>query len=129
MIAQAEQRRREDARAKVELFFNVHAPELKNRFTREMLDDYVRRYMGDDKAAEVVEARADTLLEVIRQHLEKVQPAAARDTFDDLLARFALRKRKIQESDLDTQDKEMLLIQIEEEREAAVRKAVRDGRV
>lgn len=120
-------RRREDARSEVELFFNVNAPELKNRFTREMLDDYVSRYMGDDKAPELVEERAATLLKAIQQHLDKVVSPIRNLSFDQILAAFEARKNKIQQSTLDDNDKTTLLIQLDEEREAAVQQAIRDG--
>ena len=123
----SDQQRREDARSRVELFFNVNAPELKNRFTREMLDDYVKRYMGDDKTAQVVEERAAALLKTIQQHLDKVVSPIRNLSFDEILAAFEARKIKIKQSALEEQDIKTLLIQLDEEREAAVKQAMRDG--
>lgn len=125
----AQQKRREDARAKVELFFNAHAPELAGRFTRAMLDEYVQRYMGDGRPADVVDERGESLIAVIRQHLDRAVPKATVQTLDDILAAFASRKRKIQESGLEREDVEHLLIQLEDQREAAVTKAIQEGRV
>lgn len=123
------QRSRDDARARVAIFFNLHAPELGNRFTRTMLDEFVSRYMGDDKAPEDVASRAEQLSEVIRQHLTKVQPAAEFLSLESVLAAYAARKKKIQHSDLDPRDKETLLIQLDEHRERDVSSALREGRV
>lgn len=123
----AQQKRREDARARVELFFNVNAPELAARFTRDMLADYLTRYMGDERPAEVVEERGETLLGVIRQHLDKAVPKPSAQSLDDVLATFQARMRKIRESALDDDDKQHLLIQLEEQREAAVARAIREG--
>lgn len=123
------QKRREDARARVEIAFALHAPELGQRFTRAMLDEFVARYMGDDKAPEDVEARADQLAGVIRQHLAKVQPASQVQTVDELLAAYAARRQKIQGADLDPRDKETPLIQLDEQRERDLAQALREGRV
>lgn len=125
----ADQRRREDARAKAEIFFNLHAPELAGRFTRAMLDEFTARYLGDDREAADVEARADQVLGVMREHLGKVQPATATQSVEGLLTLFDERKRKIAATDLDPLDKETLLIRLDEEREAAVTRALREGRV
>lgn len=125
--AETASQRRENARSRVELFFSVNAPEVRNRFTREMLDDYLKRYMGDEKQPEVVEERAEALIGIIRQHLDKVVSPIRRMSFDEILAVFENRKLKIQESSLDPRDKEKLLIQLEDEREAAVTQAIRDG--
>ena len=113
----------------MELFFNVNAPELATRFTRDMLNDYLTRYMGDERPAELAEERAETLLGVIRQHLDKVAPRPQVQTLDDVLATFEARMRKIRESGLEEEDKQHLLIQLEEQREAAVAQAIREGRM
>lgn len=127
--AAGDQKRREDARGRVELFFNVNAPELQNRFTRDMLTDYVTRYMGDERPAELVEERGETLMGVIRQHLDKAVPKGNAQTLDDVLATFEVRMRKIRESGLEDEDKQHLLIQLADQREAAVTKAIQEGRV
>ena len=70
-----DRRRRETARAACEVLFELHAWELASRFTREMFDEFVRRHLGDDKAPELVEERAQLLQAIIRKHVEKVEPS------------------------------------------------------
>lgn len=68
------QRRRENAREACERFYFLHAPELKDRFSREVLDEYLQKYMGDNREPEYVEERSHHLLAMLRGHLEKIEP-------------------------------------------------------
>src|ERR1017187_524054 len=63
---EAAQGRRDEAKAACEWLFALHAPELKNRFTREMFDDFVHRHFGDHKMPEYVERRAAELCDIVR---------------------------------------------------------------
>src|SRR5689334_10537585 len=65
------QQRREEARATCEKLFMIHGPEIRERFPREMFDDFVKRYLHDGRPVEEVERRATELCEIIRSHLEK----------------------------------------------------------
>ena len=68
-------RRREDTRSACELFYHLFAPELGERFSQAMFDDFVRRYMGDDRAEEV--ARSLSLQEetgMARQKNPSISP-------------------------------------------------------
>lgn len=70
--AATDQKRREDARAKCDVLFALHGPELRERFTKEMFDDFIRRHLGDDRSADYVEQRARELCEIVQKHLEMV---------------------------------------------------------
>jgi hypothetical protein len=81
----AARKRREDARAKCEIFFGLHAPEIGARFSKAMYDDFVRRHLGDDHTPEHVEERARQLVELLERHLDKIEPAdEAPQTIGDL---------------------------------------------
>ena len=54
----AEESRRVDARAKVEMFYALHAPELTGRFGRDRFEEFVNRYLIGSKPAVDVERRA-----------------------------------------------------------------------
>jgi hypothetical protein len=124
----AEARRREDARARVEILFHLNMPEMGSRFPREIFDDFVARYMGDGKDPEYVEARAEQLAEVIRQHLDRVRPLRP-GTIDEILAAYASRRQKIEQATLDDRDKQVLLIQLDQRREQDVTEAIAEGRL
>jgi hypothetical protein len=63
--------RRDEARSECLLYFQLHSPELSDRFGRQQFDEYVRFYMGDDKPPEEVERRAQRLIGLMDGHLEK----------------------------------------------------------
>lgn len=72
--AQADQRRREDAKFRCELVFASFGPELKDRFPREQFDDFVRKFMRDDQPPETVERNGDQLNQLMKIHHSKVEP-------------------------------------------------------
>jgi hypothetical protein len=65
---------REDTRYACELFYNVHAPKIGDRFSKQELHDFINRYMGDTQSLDVIRRRANQLVETIRQHVEAVDP-------------------------------------------------------
>jgi hypothetical protein len=107
------QQRREAARAACEDLYLLHAPEIGERLSREVLADYVRRHMGDDRPAETVEARARQLQEIIRRHLERVEPPPKRMTIAELAEWFLREKRQIDAAPLSPEDREAILAQLE----------------
>jgi len=78
------QRRRVEARAAAELSFSLFGPKLENRFTREMLQEYISTYMGDDQPPEDVERRGQELIATLQRHLEQVEPPETKRTLEDL---------------------------------------------
>ena len=122
-------RRRADARASCELFYNLHAPEIGSRFSKEAFSDFVARHLGDNQPVEYVEQRTAQLLTVLRQHLAMVVPTIDYQPLEEILATFDDRIRRIRESMIDARDKEVILIQLEQERDQALRRAVSEGRL
>jgi hypothetical protein len=106
------QRRREDYRAKAELFFNLYQPELGERFPKAHFDDFVARYMGDNHSAEDVEARGRQLQDLIHKHVEKAVPPRPTLNMDDVLAEYEKRRIKIERANLDAEWKETLLMSL-----------------
>jgi hypothetical protein len=117
-------RRREDARARVEILFQLNAPELGARLTREMFEAFVARYMGDDRPPEYVEARAEQFAAVIAEHLRRVEPP--KKSINAILATYASGRRMIEESNLDEEDKGVLLIKLDEQRAYHIFRAIRE---
>jgi hypothetical protein len=95
------QRRRDDARARCDVFYEIHAPELLKRFPRETYDDFKKRYFGEDKPADQVEKRADELLVVLRQHLEKIDPPKKTTDVASLTKWYEDTRRKIEALQID----------------------------
>jgi hypothetical protein len=93
--AEEASRRRENARARCEMFFTLHAPEIGKRFPKTMFDDHLRRYLGDDRSPDDVEARAEQFLDLLRQQLEKVQPSPKFKTLEDIARWFEEQKRQL----------------------------------
>ena len=89
------QRRRVEARAAAELSFSLFASKLGSRFTRQMFDDYVSKFMGDDQPPEDVERRGQELIAALQKHLEEVEPPEAKRTLEDLSRWFGEEKTRI----------------------------------
>lgn len=88
----AAQRQRDDAREACERFYFLHAPELKDRFSRQVLEEYLQKYMGDNREPEYVEARAQHLLALLQGHLEKIAPSSKFKTPRELNAWYESQK-------------------------------------
>jgi hypothetical protein len=69
-------RKREESRARCELTFALHGPEIRDRFSKEMFDDFSTRHLGDDRSPEYVEQRARELCDILQKHLEKAKGSA-----------------------------------------------------
>lgn len=79
-------RRRENFRVQCELFYNLHEAEIGGRFKREMFTDYLQRYMGEERTPEDVEQRAEKLMELMKDALEKASPARKLNSVENILA-------------------------------------------
>lgn len=108
------QKRRDEARARAELFFALHSPELGDRFPKADFEDFKSRYLGDQRAPEYVEQRAQQLIEIIQQHLEKVSPSQKAD-INDLIAAFERQCATLAASPLDEEVKQSLLWTLREQ--------------
>lgn len=83
--AEAEaKKRKEDLRLQCQFFFNLHEADIGNRFKREFFDDYLARYLGNDRPLEEAEERANHLLDQLRQALETANPKPVVNRFDTL---------------------------------------------
>jgi len=94
-----EARRRDEARSRVELFYASRGPSLGERFSKAVFDDFVQRYLGDNRPAEDVERRASQLLEALQQQVDHGAPKPKQSHLDEIL-----RTRKEQMDRLDTED-------------------------
>jgi hypothetical protein len=102
-------RRRADARARAALSYSLLAPKIGSRFTRQMLDDYIATYMGDEQSPDDVERRGDELLATLNQHLEEEEPTRTALTLEQLQAWFHAEKQRIESSSADACVKRQLV--------------------
>lgn len=107
------QRRRDDARASALLSFSFYSAKLGSRFSREMFDQYVREYMGDEHSADVVARRGQELIAIFERHLADVQPPKKQTTIESLTKWFSETKAQIEALPLDDSIKEPRLIELE----------------
>jgi hypothetical protein len=120
------QKRRDDARAKCELLFSLHAPELADRFPRELFDDFAQRYLSDVHSPDYVEQRAQQLEDIIRQHLEKVQPVKKMRSLEELTTALQEEKQRIEQLPVDQEIKDLLLIELEQRFDELIKRFIRE---
>jgi hypothetical protein len=99
----ADRQRRDNARSACEIFYSLHAPDIADRFPRVLFEDYLKRYLGDDRPPEFVEEHARRLREVIEQHLQKKRGGSA--DVAALYAAYQEQCRKLDQADLDEEVK------------------------
>jgi hypothetical protein len=87
---------REDTRYACELFYNLHAPKIADRFSKQDLHDFLNRYMGDSQTLDVIRRRANQLVETIRQHVEAVDPAEEITTLEELAGWYEKQKTHLE---------------------------------
>lgn len=87
-------RRRVEARARCELLYNRHAPEIARRFPRKSMERFIQTYMSDADPAEHVEQRGRELENIIEQHRNCVKPDKQPRTIQDL-AEWYVRERNL----------------------------------
>ena len=80
----AERLVRDELRTRVELYYNLHRPELGQRFTPAMFEQFVQKYLGDDRPVEVARLRAAQLEQLLAGHLEKIVPPKRSQTLEEL---------------------------------------------
>ncbi len=102
-------RRRTDARAEIQLRFSLLAPKLGNRFTQEMLADYVTTYMGDDHSPDDVERRGHDLIATLETHLQEEEGAGTLVDLEQLDSWFQIQKQRIDHSLAEDKLKRQLL--------------------
>lgn len=101
LIEQNEAARRREARSQCELLFNLHEADINRRFNRQMLNDYMSRYMGDSEPSDVVERRAKELRALIEKHREAVGLGDRPKSIDQLARWFLEEKGRIEALPLD----------------------------
>jgi hypothetical protein len=112
-IAQAEaKRRRTDARARAALTYSLYVSKLQHRFTQQMFDDFVAKYMGDDQLPEDVERRFEELFQTLQKHLAEAEPPEENRTLADLAQWFVDQKARIESLPVDERVKRLHLAEL-----------------
>ena len=105
--------RRKEARSKCELCFNLHEADIKDRFSRQMLQEYMTKYMGDSETPETVERRAEELRALIDGHREAVGLGDRPQSIDQLARWYLEEKGRIEALPLDAGLRDEHLAQLE----------------
>lgn len=105
---------REDTRYACELFYNLHAPKIGDRFTKQDLHDFMNRYMGDQQPLDVLRRRANQLTETIRQHVDAVDPPEAMGSLEELADWYATQKAQIDKLEVEPDFKHEFCLQLKE---------------
>ena len=118
---EAEQRaaeHRQQAKARIaqacsrcELLFDLHKPEIESRFGREMLDDFMKKYMHEEEA-DVVERRAEELCAIIERHREAAAGKTQLTTVSDLAKWFTEQQQLIAQAATPDELKESQLVML-----------------
>ena len=95
--------------ADCELLYQLYAPEIAARFPRTSLDEWIKKYMGDDHSPTDVEQRADQLRKLITHHREQVIPTPQFTTLPELAAWFQQQKSEIEALPVDDRLRRTLL--------------------
>ncbi len=120
------QRRRDNARANCELLFTQHASELEHRFPRTVFDQFVAKYMGDERSPEEVEQRAEQLCGALREQRQLLDPARRFSSLTELTAWYHDQRRQIQTTGLDPDTTEVLLVNLEIQYEQLLRRFIQE---
>jgi hypothetical protein len=105
---------REDTRYSCELFYNLHAPNIADRFSKQDLHDFLDRYMGDNQSLDVLRRRANQLTETIREHVDAVDPPEAFGSLEELAVWYAKQKVQIDSLEVEARFKADFAIQLKE---------------
>ncbi len=95
------QKVRINARADWEMLYQLYAPEIASRFPRTSLDEWTKKYMGDDQSPAEVETRAEQLRKLILYHLEQVKPAPKFSSLNQLANWLQDQKLQIESLPID----------------------------
>ena len=71
-----QRRRREKARLKLDLFYLSAGPEIGDRISRTMFDDFMHRYMGDHLPVTDIEDHARQLYAILQQQQQQAQQSS-----------------------------------------------------
>lgn len=112
--ATEEAKRREEAIAACELLYHLRAPDLGERFTREQLGEFVKKFMGADKSIDVIERRAGELQRLIQQHYEAVSPPSRFTDLAELTAWHERQRQQIGSLSVADMYKQDFLVQLNE---------------
>jgi len=93
-------RGRDDARAQADLFYALHGRTLGKRFPKTTYDDFVERYLGDERPVEDVERRAAQLIEVMQRRLDQCAPQAKESPLDEMLKARREQSERLKREDL-----------------------------
>jgi hypothetical protein len=103
---------REDTRYACELFYNLHAPKIGDRFSKQDLHDFLNRYMGDAQSLDVIRRRAAQLTETIRQHVEAVDPPDQIESLEGLAAWYAKQRALLEGLNVEPNIRQEFCIQL-----------------
>ena len=90
--ARGRKRASKEARSQCELHFNLYEADIRDRFNRKMLHDYMDKYMGESETADTVERRGNELRAQMERHREAVG-LGDRPKSIDQLARWYLEEK------------------------------------
>lgn len=92
---EAAQKRRADARARLEFLYHRHGPEVQARFPRPLFDEFLQKHLSDHQSPEDVDSRARQLEELLLSHVAHVTPKPQFGSLADLAAWFGDQKTQI----------------------------------
>lgn len=124
LVDREAQRRRDDARASCELLFAQFAPEIEKRFPRIAFDQFMAKYLGDDRSPEEVQQRAAQLCDMLRQQRQSLDPARRFTNLTELSAWYEEQQRHVRAAGLDPTTEETLLINLEIQHEELIRRFI-----
>ena len=110
------QQKRDKCRATCELLYRQYGPEIKDRFTKKMLDEFIETYMGDSLSADEVERRGMELQQLIRGHAAKVMPAFDPQSLDEVTTWYEKELANAKSMD-DPKMREFVLLQLRSRRD------------
>lgn len=108
------QQAREEARAACELLYQLHAHALGERFPRAIFDDFLKRYLSDDRPPEYVAQRAQQLQEIIKRLADAVSPPVAPASIAEMTAAYKRQREALEATDLESEAKASLLLTMEQ---------------
>lgn len=106
------QRRRNAAIAAVLREFSLLTHQMGERFTQQMLDDYMSRFMSDAHPVEEVEAHRDQLVAMFRKHASEADEQSQLRTVEDLAVWYQDQQSRIKALPVDEQLKNVLTIRV-----------------
>lgn len=116
-------RRRRDARFTCERFYDRYRAQLTDKFPPSRLEEYFKRYLGDNHTADEVERRAEELRATLQDLVEDDQSNGQKHrSIIDLRKSFQQeRQRIIDDEQMDNDLKETLLADMAREEELSIR--------